>query len=503
MKMSRRIRLGVKFVLFFLVTALCVAGVERLITPKYYYNQQWPTTNTFRNFYKVKKNSVDVLMFGSSHAVATFNPQVMYDSCGITSYSLSCEQQSLVVSYYWLREALRYQSPRAVVLDTYMLHKYADASYVYNDLNCSEGSIRKAMDCMRWSPLKWQAAREIARIDPTQSALSFTFPNIRYHARWSDLEESDYTEESMIDHGSIRGYSVLADPAGEYTPFSKSDALAVEAEPMMETMREYLDKIVDLCRERNIQLVLVNIPCAEPMGRYKSTWEYARAHDLPYYDFNEKKVYEESGYNSVTDGLNHPNYHGAEKVTRYLGRLLAEKYDVPGRRDDSFDRSRELYQHQIDNITLTRTTDMEEYLKLLKKDDYTLFLFAPRGYGGVVTDETAQELRDLGFTAELRGAPEEKHYCAVRDQGRVTEKFTDSDLSLSGSVRDGREQYAFVVDTSTVTAGGHIYSLTVGKWECGNGSPGIQIAVYDNDLKKIIDQVCFSESDGEVSATRF
>ncbi len=51
---------------------------------------------------------------------------------------LGAQQQSLPVSYFWLMEALRYQSPSVVVLDT-------------EPLNSSEAAVRLAMDSMRWS----------------------------------------------------------------------------------------------------------------------------------------------------------------------------------------------------------------------------------------------------------------------------------------------------------------------------------------------------------------
>ena len=46
--------------------------------------------------------------------------------------SIGARQQSLPVSYFWLMEAFRYQSPSVVV-------------------NSSEAAVRLAMDSMRWS----------------------------------------------------------------------------------------------------------------------------------------------------------------------------------------------------------------------------------------------------------------------------------------------------------------------------------------------------------------
>lgn len=78
--MKNRILLGIKCTIFIALTLTCVFTVNRWLMPKYYYNESWPTTNTYQDFYKLNKNSVEVLFFGSSHAVSSFNPQVIYDT---------------------------------------------------------------------------------------------------------------------------------------------------------------------------------------------------------------------------------------------------------------------------------------------------------------------------------------------------------------------------------------------------------------------------------------
>ena len=362
---NERIKLAIKFISFVLITFLCVGIVNEWLKPKYYYTETWPTTNTYKDFYKLRKNTVDVLFFGSSHAVCSFNPQLIYDNYGITSYNLGCEQQSLLITYYWLKEALKYQSPKAVVLETYTFHKYTDA-YVYNNMNCSEGAVRKPMDSMRLSPLKWEAGMAIEKVDPTQIGLSFPLLNIRYHTRWTGLGENDYTESSMIDHGGVKGFTVIGgkNPEAVDAIFKDSECNDVEPEPMVEIADEYLWKIINLCKEKNIQLIMANIPYGEPKQRYKSTKEYAVSHGIPYYDFNEEKLYHEINY-SVSENLyGHPNYLGAEKISMYMGNLLVNEYGIQKREDSSYEATRELFQHKVENINLKDTTDIHKYIAI-------------------------------------------------------------------------------------------------------------------------------------------
>ena len=97
--MKKHCTFAIRVVIFALLSCVVITLVNYVITPKKYIEDLWPTTTTFKGFYKMDRDSIDVLFLGSSHAAAAFNPQVIYDKYGITSYNLASEQQNLVVSY--------------------------------------------------------------------------------------------------------------------------------------------------------------------------------------------------------------------------------------------------------------------------------------------------------------------------------------------------------------------------------------------------------------------
>ena len=100
--MGKHKKYAVKLAVFLILLAVSLGAVNRLLIPKYYYNSDWPTTSTYLDFYNLDKDSVDVLFLGSSHCAAAFSPVELYREYGIRSYNLGCEQQNLLVSYYWL-----------------------------------------------------------------------------------------------------------------------------------------------------------------------------------------------------------------------------------------------------------------------------------------------------------------------------------------------------------------------------------------------------------------
>jgi len=477
---------------FALITCICVGLINEVFKNKEFYNDNWPTTNTFGDFYRLEKNSVDVLFMGSSHAVSSYNPQVIYDTYGITSYNLGSEQQSIVMTYYWLREALKYQSPKVVVLDPYTVHLYVD-SYAYNNMNCMETAVRKAMDDMRPSLNKLEAALVIQHYDSNQSWESFFLLNLRYHDRWKSLGENDYTQGEMIAHGGIKGFSpmteILASPSGSDYTFRAEDINTEEPEDMYGSAPRYLDKIRLLCEKEGIQLVFSCVPCYEPIRRYRSIKEYADTYGIPLYDFNEENLYHAIDYSVERYGYYHPTYEGAEKISLYLGKVLAEEYHVGAREDASYDKSRANYEHWLKNKDLKSETNAVSYLQRLNDSDYSIFVLGPKNLGQNVDAQFKDNWMALGFETDLSSVAPGLHYWAVKSDEGLAENVETGNFSTSGSVRKGRTQYSYLVDDSVMVESSRTYSMKIDGRDYGNQNMGLDIVVYDNEYRRVIDSV--------------
>ena len=116
--MKKHIMGFVRSILFLAILFTSLFYINTMLRPKYTpKNSSWPTSGYYQ-FYKMREHSVDVLFLGSSVTVNAFSPQEIYNKYGIRSYNLGSEQQSPICSYYWLKEALRFQKPQVVLLDT-------------------------------------------------------------------------------------------------------------------------------------------------------------------------------------------------------------------------------------------------------------------------------------------------------------------------------------------------------------------------------------------------
>jgi hypothetical protein len=330
--MRKHAGFAIRVACFVLLTGFIVSIVNYILSPKKYYDDEWPTTATYKGFYQMQKDTIDVLFLGSSHAASSFNPQEVYNSYGIKSYNIGCEGQSVLVSYYWLKEAIKYQSPKFVVFDTFMLFDHNDD----NPLNSSEACTRMAIDAMNMSTVKLNAANDICKYDNSQSFYSYIFKNIRFHSRWTMLKEQDFNYKNLEKHYELKGYTVLTHRIGNpyYEPNSESDYVSCGYEEMLPLMEMYLDKIVDLCNENNISLILVKTPIYKWESERHNTLErYASEKGIYFYDFNDIQVYEDSGLvylDDMSDNDGHSNIWGAQKMSTYIAGLLYNSFGLTG-----------------------------------------------------------------------------------------------------------------------------------------------------------------------------
>ncbi len=481
-------RFWLRGAVFLLILANVVMMINRILTPKYFYNHMWPTTSTYLGFYEMEKDTADVIFLGSSHGASSFSPQVLYNRYGITSYNLSCEQQNLLVSYYWLKEALRYQSPKAVILDCYMLFPYNKNE----PLNTSEGCTRKAMDYMRWSPVKWEAVHAVCEEDKNQSLSSYYLPNVRFHTRWTGLNEEDFTYSEMGEHYEMKGFTAISYYSGnkDYRPFSWEEGAEEEEEPMVELMKKYLDKITVLCRQENISLILVKTPStAQNIKRHQAIRNYAGEHGLPFFDFNEKDLYRAIGFEFAKDNCDggHGSVWGAAKITCYLGNVLRARYGIEGRTERQWEESREYYAGVIRDCTIGKVTDADSYLALLNDCRYWVFIAVKDEASRYLDEEMAGKLRALGLEAMLEGQNRCSYYGILVD-GQVKEQAGYERLKETGTMRGGRSMY------DVVSAGyecGNECSIKIDGKEYGKNQRGLNIVVYNYVTKAVVDSVCF------------
>lgn len=316
---NRKTVLSVIAVLMVFLAVFCLA--TQLLTPKYMTDL---VEGSMISQYYRESGGHDVIFIGDCEVYANYSPMELYRTHGITSYIRGTSQQLIWQSYYVLKETLRYETPRAVVLNVNAMRYGEPVKEAFN---------RLTIDQMRWSAEKIGMIR--ASMTEEETFASYVFPILRYHSRFDELTKEDFEYLFKVKDNTYNGYLVNKNinPAGTL-PAKRPLADYRFAD----VCYEYLDRITKLCKEKGVELILVKAPSLYPYWyeQYDEQMaEYARENGLAYYNFTA--CIEDIGLDFQMDtydaGL-HLNHTGAEKLSRYFGQILAEKHGIPDRRND-------------------------------------------------------------------------------------------------------------------------------------------------------------------------
>ena len=297
--------------------------LQRLLVPKYV---DGVIEGAFiSEYYEEKNKEFDVLFVGDCEVYENLTPMVLWEEYGIHSFIRGSAEQYVWQSYYMLEDALRYYTPKVVVFNVLAMNTNKSASEAYN---------RMTLEGMEWSMSKVNAIK--ASMTEEENFLDYVFPILRYHSRWSELNVDDFRYMFKKKPVSYSGYYMRIDtkeaagipPKKLLTDYSFGDNAWM-----------YLEKMTQLCKDNNIQLVLMKAPSLYP--HWYEEWEqqieeYAENNNLLYINFLEHT--EEIGLDFTKDtydaGL-HMNLSGATKLSSYFGKILSEQCQVPDRRGEA------------------------------------------------------------------------------------------------------------------------------------------------------------------------
>lgn len=522
-----------KTLIFVLIFILVGSWLTSVLQPDW---TDWNNYDTTRGFYEQPDNTLETVFLGASIAVNGFTPMELYEDYGICAWNMATEQQPMLASYYWLREAYQYhaQTLKTVILDTSMLRYLPDEAY-----------YEKALLGMRMSSNKLQAIKDIS--DSSDAFFSYLSSMFAYHTRWKELTESDF---QILDHEtntSVRGYNFVTDRVIEnytynqigipsYLPDEEAGILTLADEALF-----YLNKTVEFCEENGLQLILIKTPGSVSWSdaAHNAVQEIADEYQLTFIDFNYSPYLEEVGYCEATDSVDmrHMNYYGAEKMTQWIGEYLVENCgatDVRGdERYDFLEGELEDYGRNIYSVELNEISDPVEYLNTVNEDgDYTVLISVRDDAANSLTEEQRMGFAELGLT-ELSGLQFRDSYLAVMENGTVIHEEVDHYEEETEAVSEQQEteteaakrkindldtiEESFEYETETQseeetsyleyqgkTPDGNLYTLISGGAYLGDLSScmlegteyssnerGLNIVVYDNKLGKVVDTASF------------
>lgn len=313
------------------IVLTCVSIISELLIPNRNELPFNPTTKA-EGFYAQEKDSLDMVFVGSSNLFSTICPAVLWEEQGITSYVYGANEQNWELSYYYVKELLKYQQPEIIVLDAY---------YCAFDEHQRIPVIRINLDDMRWGINKFSA---IFNVTSPKEWFGFIWPIEEYHDRWKDIASETATPDVYY---SFKGWS----PIGKHTDFPEegkqwSDGIeyiadspydAVDETELPEQTLEWLDDINELCRSNDVELIVLLTPNSNKICLpVNGGEEYEQTDGSGYYKSLEKAAADRNitfiNLNASMEGLYHNETTISCRATSLFGRWLSENRSIQDKR---------------------------------------------------------------------------------------------------------------------------------------------------------------------------
>lgn len=282
----------------------------------------------FVGFYAEPRDTIDVVMIGSSPVYPYYVAPKLWGEYGFASYPLSSNVQRPKAAIYIVKETLKTQTPELFVFEMRM--------YTYEDGSMEDNMpfTRGITDNLKYSLNRVQLINAV--VPDISERYTFYFDIFKYHSNWKTIILPDqYTSLFYERLHPLKGYAMN----DKVIPKEARDFSTVTAQlPIPAEQEEVLYQLLDYLKENNMNALFIVSPTIvdeEMQMQFNYIGNIVASYGYNYLNMNN--YYEEIGLDFNTDfydGGGHTNSLGAEKCTAFLGEYLAENYELPDKRGE-------------------------------------------------------------------------------------------------------------------------------------------------------------------------
>lgn len=465
-------KIVVRITTFVCCAALLLLGLTVVLKDKRV-TFDYDTTRKVEGFYAEEKDSLDFIFVGSSQMFTTVVPAVLWEEYGITSYDFGANEQPMYLSYYYVKEAIKYQDPKAIVLEV---------SYCNTPDYTHEGVMHINLDDLKMGPVKLEAIFDLI---PAGERLPYIFELAKYHDTWPDLNKDAIRYLTADKHNPYKGYTPSLDGFPDGGVFNEEIAKVTEKSELADLSVEYMEKIIALCKEKGVDLLFLKTPNDHIHNQpdYNAVGDIAAAHGIPYLDLNREMK-----------GQLHNHVFHAETITKRIGQWLTELYEVEDKRENPeyavWHEDADYYYRYSHQLRLNEVETYEEFLKELVGKDYVVMFAVNQDAGAYLSKEAVELMQQLGceWDVSLAGG---KSYLAVVENGTIH-------AEVCGEEPVAYENRLYEHRISVVSQGaqaGSNASIMIDDVEYAPNEKGFNVVIYDPKLDMILTSKCFEIRD--------
>lgn len=255
------------------------------------YGYQFEEVQSKTKLVNEQKTSIDCVFLGDSQGWSTYSPIQLYKEHGFTSLNLCTPGQFMYDTYVLLKNTYKKQKPKLVVIDSNMISSF---------------------------------------LNPLKFILLQNYPIFHYHnIDTNKISEEYFAKKGFNEYEGIVGYTGSLD----YMESEERNTLSKQA-------MQYLDKINQLCKENESQMLLVNTvsPLVWSNVRHEIIQKWCTDNNVNYVDYNSSEQLETIDFdfsNDFRDGGDHVNLNGSRKICKNLGNYIKQNYALEDHRKDS------------------------------------------------------------------------------------------------------------------------------------------------------------------------
>lgn len=401
------------------IVAIAILCVTLFVLASSYYHLVDSPHDAFYEYKRyIDENTVDVLFVGSSHVYCGINPVQLWDGYGVAAFDLACGSQSPVMTFYYLKEALKTQMPKVVVLDVYMA--ICGDDYYYDS--------RKAIQVlpMPISQIKYEATKAMELETPFDNFWKFPVT----HTRYNELVREDFIEDKR-QVNTYLGYQYRRD----LYPYDVSKLVDVskvtEKVAPTETTEEYFRKCIELCQEKGIEVILTNTPWPDVTEETQKIFNYmgiiAKEYGIEFVDgYLHTQEIGLDYSKEIMDAGGHLNYWGVTKYTNWFMENCLKEYDLPDRREQEgyeyWKWVSEDFAYALEHKQLS-VSNLSGVMEILKQDNNYYWVIMYNGKEELLTAEDKEYLIANGFDLERPAT------AVYRGDTRITTLYDISDYA--------------------------------------------------------------------------
>lgn len=509
MKHKNTIKSMFGFIVFILISVTIFSKVTWLLRG----NDEEAKTDLIG--YKNQGN-IDVVLYGGSTLLRFYSPLDAWNQTGMVAYNYATSSAKIDIVKEYIEESRTTNDALLYVIDIRTFPMVVDT--------VDDSSIRNWSDSLPiFSPVRWKGISSFLFTRNWKEAdiPSFYFDIIKYHSNVESLAKASQWE--YINTKNIYNIDKGYEPKLISVPLDKPKVIKDRGE-LTAQQENALNRLLDYCDDENLQVLFIVCPYYISEADWKilnTCGDIIQSRGYDYINFNN--YYDEIGLDFEVDfsDTNHVNYFGAIKYTEYLTNYIKENYEIPDHRGEeyyakwendyeTFASLEEQWYTELTDIIASHLEAKEIGQSLSSISDFNLWYQNIQNQNRENRNFTVMirknnDMNDIiinlglsSFISEYGIDMSKEHYIGVWS-GKKCLFSTNGDDSADVKIGVNRGRGS---DKCKITTGADSQFM-INDVDYSKTYPGIQVVIYDNNYKIIVDNVVIQvDVEGNIDLVR-